>query len=533
MPIISSRSSGSARGFGFGMGAAGPIASGGDLIATYNGYTYHVFLNSGTFTALSSKAVNVLSIGGGGGGGGHHSTLYTTYGGGAGALSLQNTNVTAGTYAITVGDGGSGGSSGTRGANGSSSQFGSLTAATGGGGGGSSTGGGTYYNSSPVDGSTGQNGGNGGGGNPAGSGSQGYSGSTAGGGGAGGAASSNAPGDGALYSDWIIASGLDTEGRLAGGGGSSDYINVNGGGGKGGGPAPWGPGGTSGLANTGGGGGASGKNQDFFTSGGAGGKGVVIVRYQGSHPDAVIRTAPGTLPSNTSAPSISGTYSQGGTISKTSDGSWSESPTSYEYKWQYSNDGSLWGDRTSWSATYSDYTIDSNASSQAPWQYYTSYPRKDSTSYTYPQYLNGSKDQGLYFRLAVRAINASGKSSPAYSAQTTQIPAIPIYSGGSSWVGSLSSGSTGYGSLGSWSYNSPQWLYMYARSSNGASSGITAFMQTGSTDGSGNTTPGWANGRNYTITASDRGSYLMLILTPIQGSTQGGSGVYTNLGYVP
>jgi len=538
MPIISSRGSGSSRGFGFGIGKSGPIANGGDIIATYGSYTYHTFLNSGTFTMLSSKPVEVLTIGGGGAGGGHHSTLYTTYGGGAGALLLQNTTLSPNTYSVTVGSGGAApySTQGVRGPNGSSSQFGSLTAASGGGGGGASSGNSAYFNSASQDGSAGASGGNGGGGSPAGSGTQGFAGALGGGGGAGGVASSTLAGSGATYTDWFIASGKGISGLFAGGGGSADYITVSGGGGQGGGPAPWGASGQSGIENTGGGGGGAGKNQDSFQPGGSGAKGIVIVRYLGSHPDAIIRTAPGAVPTNSGAPAIGGSASAGSTLTKTSDGSWS-GQTYLEYKWQYSNDGSIWGDRTSWSATYSDYSISPASAGQAPWQYFTSYPAKNSTNQTYSlrQGLNGSKDQGLYYRLAVRGVNSSGSSAPAYSAATSQIPLIPVYSGGVSYTGSLSSGSTISATRGTWSSTAPQWLYSFMRASNPDGSNTTAFMQTSSTDSAGNPSAGWGNsfGRNYTITASDRGSYLGVILTPIGGSISGGSGVTIMFGYVP
>jgi hypothetical protein len=73
------------------------------------------------------------------------------------------------------------------------------------------------------------------------------------------------------------------------------------------------------------------------------------------------------------------------------------------------------------------------------------------------------------------------------------------------------------------------------RASNSDGSNTTAFMQISSTDSAGNPSPGWGNsfGRNYTITAADRGSYLGVILTPIGGSISGGGGVTIMFGYVP
>ena len=80
------------------------IASGGTITST-DSYTIHTFTTVGTstFTATSSRTVEVLIVGGGGGGG------YNIGGGGGGGgvVYMPAVNITSGTnYSIVVGDGG-------------------------------------------------------------------------------------------------------------------------------------------------------------------------------------------------------------------------------------------------------------------------------------------------------------------------------------------------------------------------------------------------------------------------------------------
>jgi len=274
------------------------------------------FTSSGTFSVPSGvTSADVLVVGGGAGGGEQHGG-----GGGAGGLIFfPSYPVTAsGTLTVTVGCGGAGGGTGNprgcAGEDGQDSVFGSpsdpglgsggvLTAKGGGAGatyqGGTSgfpggSGGGGTGQSSPQAGGTatqptqpgnsgaygfGNSGGNGAGPNGAG-----------GGGGGAGVAGTNAPagtggpgGDGRAYT---IADGTTPVYYAGGGGGGghNDPIPNQGDGGQGGGgrggyyqgsPSPIGYG-AAGTANTGGGGGGSGIG-GFFA--GAGGKGIVIVRY--------------------------------------------------------------------------------------------------------------------------------------------------------------------------------------------------------------------------------------------------------------
>jgi hypothetical protein len=272
--------------------AATKKATGGDIIATSGGYTYHAFLTSGTFTPTQSLSCDILVVGGGGGGG----TANVGGGGGAGGLlGFTGQSLSATGYTVTVGGGGA------RFTNGSNSQFGGLTAAVGGGRGGRSA-----FDANYLPGNGGSGGGLGNNGTTVGTGTsgQGNNGGSnngfdaAGGGGGAGAAGSSttgaknaaAGGTGvSSYSAWGTATntGHTVSGTawFAGGGASGGNIESpagtlittrsNGGGGVSG------NGGSSasdvdGLPNTGGGGGGSTYPND---TGRAGGSGIVIVRY--------------------------------------------------------------------------------------------------------------------------------------------------------------------------------------------------------------------------------------------------------------
>lgn len=242
----------------------GAKATGGDFIGNDGTYFYHVFNSSGTFTPLQSLTTDVLVIAGGGGGGG---AVNGSIGGGGGAGGYQyftGQSVTATGYSITVGAGGAGGnSSPSSGSNGSNSVFGALTASVGGGGGGSGHG--------TATGGSGSNGGSGGGagfsantttiggtgtagqGNDGGP--EGVGGGGSGGGGAGGAGSN--PTAGAGLANSVAGSSIT---YAIGGSGSGSSGN---------GVTPATPTANSGI------GGDAGWN----AAGGAGGSGLVIVRY--------------------------------------------------------------------------------------------------------------------------------------------------------------------------------------------------------------------------------------------------------------
>lgn len=236
-------------------------------------------------SAVALKPVGItaqtLVVGGGGAGGSR-----VGGGGGGGGLVYDAThNLTAQTYAVTVGSGGNAVTDssgvGVAGNNGQNSVFDNLTA-TGGGGGGAYT--------TPASGS---NGGCGGGAagytaGIGGTGSQGYNGGGPSNGGAGGGGGMNSVGGsgvlttggngGSALSNSI--SGSSTP-YCAGGGGSADVVGGTGGSGIGGnGTAGTANPAGSGTANTGSGGGGARDVADSggFTSG-AGGSGIVILSY--------------------------------------------------------------------------------------------------------------------------------------------------------------------------------------------------------------------------------------------------------------
>jgi hypothetical protein len=286
--------------------AATKKATGGDIITTSGGYTYHAFLTSGTFTPSQALTCDYLVVAGGGGGGG-------SYGGGGGAGGLRSTvgatggggslesalSLSSGVgYTVTIGAGGSGGSNGALSTSGSNSVFSTIT----------STGGGKGADNSSAGFTAGATGGSGGGASytftTGGSGTtnQGYAAgsgngsvSAGSGGGGAGAVSGNVGatngiatngGAGVAISAFANATTTGVSNFYAGGGGggatvgggAGTYAGTGGAGGGGAGSLVAGGNGTSGTANTGGGGGGSG----YITPsgvGGNGGSGIVIVRY--------------------------------------------------------------------------------------------------------------------------------------------------------------------------------------------------------------------------------------------------------------
>ena len=311
----------------------GYIAATGGTITTLGDFKVHTFLASGTFTvtnagsALGSQNVEVLVVGGGGSGGGD-----VGGGGGAGGLieGIITQPVTATAYTITVGDGGATVTNGAQGNAGSPSYF--------------AQGAGSQYECKAAGGGRGgdenDTGGDGGSGGGGGAGNPGFTtgnipapgtrayghdggrrGYPSGGGGGAGTIGGSGPVfhaeyrsdshysggrgrqnniDGNNYywaaggggSDWGNSLTGGAGGKGGGGGGSAYYTNCadsgnagaggtgginNGGAGRGDDNAPAGAGGQ----NTGSGGGGSGNYWGSCGHGsGAGGKGIVIVKYK-------------------------------------------------------------------------------------------------------------------------------------------------------------------------------------------------------------------------------------------------------------
>jgi hypothetical protein len=285
-----------------------PYAAGGTITdVTIGGITYrvHAFTTVGTSTLVlpETRECDVLLVAGGGGGGGVTGSG-ASGGGGAGGLVFNTYSALQGQqYSIVVGDGGTaGGDALENGGNGGNTTGFGLTAKGGGGGGGSSD------STTWLAGSAGGSGGGGGGGdaNPNGAGGAatqpgtnsgvttdagfagGASASSAGdcGGGGGGAGEVgdtfqgvdvgngyNIQGGDGLDMSSYFTTAFGDNGYFAGGGGAfARNDDIPRAGGLGGGGA----GASSGTANTGGGGGG----RDAGVLAGAGGSGIVLIRYR-------------------------------------------------------------------------------------------------------------------------------------------------------------------------------------------------------------------------------------------------------------
>ena len=264
---------------------AGVQATGGtETVITQGGnfYRVHTFLTGGDFVVTQGGDVEYLVVAGGGGGGPRLSSGGGGGGGGAGGFRLLQKNIDIGSYAASVGLGGSG--RGTNVANGDNGENSSIfdDVATGGGGGGARLGNGASGGSGGGAGNTGTGGVgnspattpaqgfNGGGGN------SGVNGVGFGGGGASETTADRNGGDG-VFVDWADLVGLGDTGYFAGGGGASSLGTGGLGGGGNGGELSAGTLLTSGLANTGGGGGGAAEGNSGSA---AGGSGIVIIRYE-------------------------------------------------------------------------------------------------------------------------------------------------------------------------------------------------------------------------------------------------------------
>ena len=293
----------------------------GGTVTTSGGYTIHTFTSSGTFTVPTGQTLSDVEYivvaggasggeyGGGGGAGGYRSSVVGESSGGS-AVPEARLSMPAASYTVTVGAGGAAQGTGSylNGNNGvASSIIGgavSISSVGGGGGGGyqpttashgnsggAGGGAGTNENSTTGSGGVGTSGqGYRGGNASSGRGNTGSYPGAAGGGGAGafgdnGSSKGGDGGDGGIG----VQSSIDGTAtyRAGGGGGFAPNASLAGGsGGLGGGGAAGphtthpsaGPG-TPGAANTGGGGGAAfgGTSGSYDT--GAGGSGVVIIRY--------------------------------------------------------------------------------------------------------------------------------------------------------------------------------------------------------------------------------------------------------------
>jgi hypothetical protein len=271
-----------------GVWAPKPSLTGGTVTSDAT-YYYRMFTGSGTLTVSNGPVTaDILVVAGGGGGG-------KALGGGGGAGGYQSflsQSLGSGSYTVTVGSGGAGATSQntTRGSSGGNSQFGALTASVGGGGGtgqsylypngtggasGGSGGGGARNNNAGGAGTPGQGNNGGSGSNSANA----YAGGGGGGAGAvGGNGSGSAAGAGGVGLQWLNGA-YYAGGGGAGSNGSGASAGGVGGGGNGSDDTGSYPPAGNGIANSGGGGGGLGAGDNSGLNGGAGGSGIVVLRY--------------------------------------------------------------------------------------------------------------------------------------------------------------------------------------------------------------------------------------------------------------
>jgi hypothetical protein len=289
-----------------------PFASGGNIVTNDGTYWYHAFLNSGTFTPAKALTCDILVVAGGGSGATGGNSAGAGGGGAGGLLPFTSQSLTAVAHSCIVGAGGAAvgraGGAAVNGTTGNDSQFASLTLVKGGG-----FGGGGLLDGVGGNGGTGGSGGGAGrwsnstsqfGGSP--TSGQGFKGGDAlstgaggrngAGGGGAGAAGANITNVGQMdggigssaYSSWGLATttGQNSGGTVyyAGGGAGSGIVYFGNGGLGGGGASPVPASGaqtaTSGSPNTGGGGGGmGGADEGSNKTSGAGGSGIIIVRY--------------------------------------------------------------------------------------------------------------------------------------------------------------------------------------------------------------------------------------------------------------
>jgi hypothetical protein len=257
------------------------VAEGGTVTVS-NGYKYHTFTSSNTFSVLSgSNTIEYLMVAGGGGAG--------EGGGGAGGYIAETALLSVKSFAVVVGAGGADAAYGAAASNGANSTFNGVTAIGGGRGatisginalsGGSGGGGRRDGATAGAAGTTGQ--GFAGGTSPTGS----YQGAAGGGGasqtgrpGGGGTGPSEFGGAGGAGKQWLNGSYYagGGAGGVEGGSSTGPALGGVGGGGNGnvGNSTP-----TAGTTNTGGGGGGAGGPPNAPPPGKAGGSGIVIIRY--------------------------------------------------------------------------------------------------------------------------------------------------------------------------------------------------------------------------------------------------------------
>lgn len=177
-------------------------------------------------------------------------------------------------------------------------------------------------------------------------------------------------------------------------------------------------------------------------------------------------------PTNSVAPAVSGTAQVGQTLS-TTNGTWSNNPTSYSYQWETSPDSSSWSNIGS--ATSGSYTAVAG-------------------------------DLNQYLRVAVTATNAGGAGAASSAATSQVLPAAPTNTALPTVSGTYQTGQVLTATTGAWTPASPIPTYAYQ-------------WQT-SVDQSTWTNVG-ADAATYTLVAGDIGKHVRVAVT---ASNAGGAG---------
>jgi subtilisin family serine protease len=189
-----------------------------------------------------------------------------------------------------------------------------------------------------------------------------------------------------------------------------------------------------------------------------------------SSPASSAQTAevkPGFAPTNTEAPTISGTAKTGQTLTASS-GSWTERPTSYAYQWQRCDT--------------------SGANCVAI---------EGATKATYAIKL---EDLGSTLGVVVTASNSAGSSSPASSEHTAvvQLGSVPVNSAQPTISGTPKTGQTLTAGTGSWTESPTSYAYQWQRCD---TTGTICVGIEGATEST------------YTVISADVGSTLLVTVT--------------------
>jgi hypothetical protein len=183
---------------------------------------------------------------------------------------------------------------------------------------------------------------------------------------------------------------------------------------------------------------------------------------------ATVASPPRPAPTNTAAPAISGTAQQGSTLN-ISDGTWTNNPTSFAYKWE-----------------------DCNTSGASC----TAISGATSVNYTL-----AAGDVGHTIRVVVSASNAGGSGS-ATSSQTATVsastPPAPTNTAAPAISGTAQQGSTLSTSNGSWTNSPTSWSYQWEDCN---TSGASCANISGATTSS------------YTLGAGDVGDTVRVVVT--------------------